>query len=102
MMVFWKGWGILGLLIPMLVSTVIYSMGLSDSLTSWINCVCLLLSGAAVWFIGKRLNNRKDEVYSNVKTGALIKLGNQHTLFFIPLQYWAFVCLIYGVGSLFN
>lgn len=101
-MVIWKGWGILGLIIPFLVLVLINSMELNDSIASWINFVGLILSGIAVWSIGKRLNSRKDEVFTSEKTGAQFKLGNQHTLFFIPLQYWAIVYLFTGAITLFK
>lgn len=100
-MLFWKGWGIIGILFPMLIALLLASLGFTDENSNWIYLIGLLLSAVAVWFIGKRLNKDKDEIFTNERTGERFKLGNRHTLFFIPLQYYAFIYPILGILPFF-
>lgn len=96
-MIFWKGWGIIGIAFPILVAAVIASLGSTDDNYNWYYFIGLTLSAIPVWFIGKHLNRNKDEVYTNERTGQRFTLGNSHTLFFIPLQYYAIVYPILGI-----
>lgn len=96
-MVFWRGWGIIGILFPILVSGILAALGLSDENSKWFYFIGLTLSAIPVWFIGKRLNKDKDEVFMNERTGQQFKLGNRHTLFFIPLQYFAVLYPLLGI-----
>ena len=101
-MIFWKGWGILGLLFPILIVSMLVLLGYSDEdrAANWIYFIGLTLSAVPVWFLGKHLNRDKDEVYVNERTGKRVKMGYRHTLFFIPLQYYAIVYPILGIAPL--
>lgn len=100
-MILWKGWGIIGIVFPVLVAALLASLGFSDENGRWYYLIGLTLAAIPVWFIGKHLNRDKDEVFTNEKTGQQYKLGNRHTLFFIPLQYYAIVYPILGVAPFF-
>ena len=98
MVIIWSGLGFVGLLVPAIF--IISSLALStnwwdanDSAKSMralgiafaIGCG---LSAPALWFLGRWLNRpRKNEE------------ANQHTLFFIPVQFWAFVWALACVGA---
>ncbi|WP_054957318.1 hypothetical protein [Paenibacillus dakarensis] len=100
-MIFWRGWGIIGILFPILIAGLLAALGFTDENSHWYYFIGLTLSAIPVWFIGKRLNKDKDEIYTNEKTGERFKLGNRHTLFFIPLQYYAIVYPILGIVPFF-
>ncbi|MFC7680761.1 hypothetical protein [Paenibacillus sp. GCM10028914] len=101
-MIFWKGWGIIGVLFPILVALLLASLGFSDENGDWFYFIGLTLSAIPVWFIGKHFNRDKDEVFTNERTGQQFKLGNRATLFFIPLQYYAIVYPILGIIPVFG
>ncbi|MFS0874027.1 hypothetical protein [Paenibacillus xylanilyticus] len=100
-MILWKGWGILGIIFPVVVAGLLASLGFTDENARWYYFIGLALSAILIWFIGKHLNKDKDEVFTHEKTGQRYKLGNRHTLFFIPLQYYAIVYLILGIMPFF-
>lgn len=100
-MIFWRGWGIIGIIFPILISALLVSLGFSDENFQWFYFIGLTLSAIPVWFIGKRLNRDKDEIFTNERTGERFKLGNRHTLFFIPLQYFAIIYPILGIIPFF-
>ncbi len=100
-MIFWKGWGIIGIIFPIAIAAVLASLGFSDENSNWFYFIGLTISAVPIWFIGKRLNRDKDEIMINETTGERFRLGNRHTLFFIPLQYYAVVYPILGIIPFF-
>lgn len=97
-MIVWTGWGILGLLLGGLGigagTGIAASLGVPTDDVNWGTSLGLILAAVAVWYLGQRLNRPVDGYHP--KTGEPVKLRNRHTLFFIPMQYWA---LIFGAGS---
>ena len=65
----------------------------------------LIAGSVAIWFLGKRLNGPgSTRVLIDQKTGEQVVLRRKHTMFWIPMEYWAVflgllaVCLIaYGL-----
>lgn len=100
-MIFWRGWGIIGIAFPVLMAALLASLEFSDENGRWFYLTGLTISAIPVWFIGKRLNRDKDDVFIHEKTGQQYKLGNRHTLFFIPLQYYAIVYPLLGIAPFF-
>jgi len=104
-MLIWRGWGILGLLIPVFTGTVI-----NESVSSYLDVhnyamsspwayVAMLMPGAvAVWFLGRWLELRDaPQRVLNLETNETMHLVKKHDLFWIPLKYWGLVCLAVGV-----
>ncbi|HEY4108223.1 hypothetical protein [Puia sp.] len=97
-MIFWKGLGILALVIAVLVgalfSLLFDKIGWSEDLGA---AVGALVSATIIWFTGTRLNSpAKARVLIDKQTGREITVKPNHSLFFIKLQYWAFI--IGGIG----
>ncbi len=62
----------------------------------------LLLGAAAIWFIGRRLNDpRRDRILVDPQTGESVALRRRHTLFWIPMQWWAPFLALIAVVALF-
>lgn len=101
-MVIWTRWGILGLLIPCLFIGLGQSLvppAVPDDVKSIEKAkrtgfaLGALLSAAALWPLGRRLNRPASRTPFDPMTGQPNEgvPGGSHTMFFIPLEYWAFI-----------
>jgi hypothetical protein len=94
----WTGWGIL--VVPIGVALSFLGVGVAQlvNLNEDVGVLIgLPLACVAVWFVGNRLN-RPVEGY-HPRTGERVIYKNQHTLFWIPMQYYAFIGGAFGVIS---
>ena len=95
-MLIWKGYGIPAFLIPL---PFILLCGFAIRFHG----VGYLLGGAvsatALWFLGRQLNREVSQEFIHPDTGERIQIlaPAGHTLYFMPIQYWAFVYLGIGV-----
>ena len=100
MFIVWTGLGWLFLLIPCVLLIIggllMDLLGIQgrDYLGLYVSCG-LLLSSLPVWFLGKKVNKEKSEV--DVVSGATITTKNKHTLWYLPVQNFAFILLGLGV-----
>lgn len=99
-MIIWKGLGFLALVIALIVgalfSITFSKIGWSEDLGAAIGA---LFSAVIIWFTGIRLNSpAKARVLIDKQTGREITVKPDHSLFFIKLQFWAFI--IGGIGLL--
>jgi hypothetical protein len=94
-MIFWKGWGILSLLIAVAGffagAAFVGGLGLPRGLANYAIPTGLLAAAVGNWFLGRWLNQSRREA----KAGAL----NRHSLFFFPMEWWSGVML--GLAVLF-
>ncbi|HPF23640.1 MAG: hypothetical protein R3C08_05220 [Hyphomonas sp.] len=110
-MIVWSGWGILILVFGAvaafgdiaLVSAL--SGTLSDGAADTVPLTARIAgflpwigAAAAAWFMGRKVNTKTEQVLINPETNepVVIRRGGGHSLFFIPMQYWAFILLIVG------
>ena len=97
-MIWWKGWGILVpviWLVPFLISrSIFWDGGFILQILFWL---LNLVPMVAIWFLGRRLNNQKNEVYIEPGTGNEKRLGYQHTFMFIPFEYWAIILFLVNI-----
>ena len=101
----WTRWGILVVLYglaALVVGTVIgNASGLAERRLVAIG-ICEILAGIALWFTGVRMNRDVDRRLLDPKTGQEVVVRRRHTLFWIPMQYWAPVLALIGLIVLFN
>src|SRR6266542_584087 len=107
-MIIWKGWGILVVVITVATSIVVQGVvgvAFGDpqfyKTHDWPKGVALLSAAAAVYFAGRYFNNKPGRVMIDKATGQEIVLRRVHSLFFIRMEYWAFVLAAIGVVVLF-
>lgn len=56
------------------------------------------IAGAAVnWVVGRRLNGQPGREWIDAQTGQHVILRPNHTLFWIPMQYYSVLMLLLGV-----
>lgn len=96
----WTRWGILVVLYglaALLVGSVVGNAAGLGSRRLIVIGIGELLAAIAVWFTGVRLNREGDRRLLDPKTGKEVVLRRRHTLFWIPMQYWAPVLGLIGV-----
>ncbi len=99
----WQGWGLLGLIIPVIVVftgafTVDFFMGNGYSNSHWLIVpIMLVLSAIIIWFIGVKLNNSPAKKIVNSKTNQTFLIKKKHALFWIPLQYFSLIILGFAI-----
>ena len=64
--------------------------------TLWPKILAMLVSGAAVYFLGYKLNTQPGKVMIDPGTNEKVELRKKHTLFWLPMQYWGLVIAIGG------
>ena len=76
-------------------------LGNTGSKGNWFMDVFIVLSSVIIWKLGKYFNRDANEVYVNQATGETRRIGNKHTFFFIPMQYWAVGVIILEIVTIF-
>jgi hypothetical protein len=100
-MFIWKGYGFLVAVITV-ISCAMFTM-LFKSFNGYESLgegVGATFAGPIIWIIGKSLNDPKKYRYMiDQRTGREIIVSSNHSMFFIKMQYWAFI--IGGLGILY-
>ena len=107
-MIIWHGWGFLVAVIGfgcLLLSEVAVETVLGDrdyyQAHGWPKFAAFAVAAALVWFISHRLNARPARVLLDPETGQPVVLKARHSLFFVPMEYWAPIFLVLGIILLF-
>lgn len=112
-MIIWSGWGILVVPITLLAGGTVFAViaalltaaGL-ERLSGFGLAAGLLAAAAANWWAGRRLNGGTGRVLLDPATGQHVVLRRTHSLFFIPMQWWAVPLAVAGgfmlLASLFG
>ena len=97
-MLIWRGWGFLALIIPVvlgILSEQACEMWLGDGASGWSSQPGIGAGLLIVWFLGRHLNTKPDKILIDPETGEQVALRKDHSLFWIPMQYWAFIWLVW-------
>ena len=97
-MIIWKGYGILAVLIPL---PLMISCGFLMGANGVGYLVGGVVSAVPLWFLGRRLNREVSQEYTDSNTGKRVQIlaPPGHTLYFIPMQYWAIIWLGAGIAE---
>ena len=98
-MIFWKGYGILVLVIAVaigaIVSIIFSKVGSTEDMGAAVGAI---ISGVVIWFVGNKFNSSdKSRTMIDKQTGRELVIKPEHTLFFIKMQYWAFIVSGFGI-----
>ncbi len=97
-MVVWTGAGILVLLVALIG----WALGVSLGGSHFGGPIGLLASGGLLWLVGRKLNNpSNDRILYDPATGAEVRAGKRHTLFWIRMEHWGVLVVIMGVVAFF-
>ena len=104
MLILWRGFGFMVVLIPFLVSIIgnlisnwAVGAGYWDS-HKWPTGVAMLIATPILWLVGKRLNGRPGRLMVDKASGQEVLLKKMHDLFWIKIEWWAIVTLIGGIA----
>ncbi|KJK20845.1 hypothetical protein ACU4GI_10090 [Cupriavidus basilensis] len=102
MFLIWQGLGFLVVIVPLAVMLVMSLLGSVLNLSNVATIVvALILSAVAVFYLGRRLNSRPGRILVDPKTQEPVELRKRHTLFWIPMQYWAVpILIIAGIAAM--
>lgn len=98
-MIIWKGYGFLVLVIAVAISAIVSvifgKMGSTENMGAAIGA---LIAAGVIWFMGNKLNSpAKSRTMVDKQTGQEVVFAPSHSLFFIKMQYWAFIVGAIGV-----
>ena len=93
-MIIWKG---LGFVVVLIFFACMYCM---DSL-GWPKSIVLILGGGLVAALGLYLDKLPGREMIDKATGEEFVLKPSHSLFFIPVIYWAAVFAVFGIYYIF-
>ena len=104
-MIIWQGFGFLGAVIPilsyvlvaLLVKTVFGPAYLT--IHSWPGALGTLIGAGLIWLLSEQLD-KPARTLVDPQTGAVVQLKKRHTLFWIPLRYFAALMALVAVGML--
>jgi len=105
MLIIWRGYGFL---VPIIAIAVIAVISISVSAVFKADPLIGMSLGAfaaaaAVWFTGKKFNDpAKNRIVVDKATGQEFLITQNHSLFFIKMQYWAIPLALLGVILLFT
>jgi ribose/xylose/arabinose/galactoside ABC-type transport system permease subunit len=110
-MIVWTGWGILTIVIFFGVAVPLQSYAESRlgheyyKTHGWPGCIACLAAALLIWPIGRWLNREAIAPHANDLEDDFAPRYHQtgrHTLFFVPMEYWAFVFVALGIFYVFN
>ncbi|MDP8100880.1 hypothetical protein [Phocoenobacter atlanticus] len=89
MFIIWQGFGFLAALLPLLILVAVQFICGHTSFGPYIIDIAATLSAIAVWLIGSKLNGGKGKKLIDPETNETVILKKKHTLFWIPMQWFA-------------
>ncbi|WP_020530006.1 hypothetical protein [Flexithrix dorotheae] len=95
-MVVWSGRGILSVLV-LIVSFVLGVKLFPPAYSDYAFVLAFFLAGAFSWFMGKKWNEKEGRTVIDKATGQEIVFKPNHSLFWIKMQYWAFIFGAFGL-----
>jgi len=68
----------------------------------WPKLVGMTAAALFVWVIGRILRHRTGRVLVDPETGEKVRIGHDHSFFFIPVEYWPPILLVLGFAFSFT
>lgn len=65
--------------------------------TAWAKVLAGVLAAILIGVVGYKLNNKEGKIVIDPDTNQEIRLVKKHTLFWIPMQYWAPLSIVISV-----
>jgi uncharacterized membrane protein len=102
MIIIHKGWGILAVLIPVgfFCAGMLMPKFNDPKINAHLLEATILMSALAVWLVGRKLNGSTEEatvIVSGRDEAPSSKVKNQHTLYWIPMQWYAILWAAIGI-----
>lgn len=99
-MIIWQGWGVLAIIEFAIIFAGIRELKFGEPISG---LVAGAVAAVVIWFTGRWLNNpARDREVVDTKTGEPLRLASRHTLFWIPLEWWAIPVAVFGAFLAFS
>lgn len=99
MLIVWRGFGWLvpivifaALILSQLSLDAVYGEGFYTA-NAWPKQAAFIVAAFSVGFLGIYLNHSKRQILIDEETGEPVGKAPAHSLFFIPIEYWAIIVL---------
>jgi hypothetical protein len=109
MFIIWRGWGVLVVIIPIvflllgqLAIDAVYGDGFYKAQSSWFAPLMFILSSPLIYYIGYKLNDKNEKILIDPETNEEVILKKSNDLFWIPMQYWAFIVVSISIWTYFS
>lgn len=97
MPVVWRGFGCLGIIIPLATVLILSSIWEGPE---WVNSAGYIVGGILVWIIGRIINSGESEEMPQEEQKDVQITSASHTLFWIRLEYFSLVLFFLGLSLL--
>lgn len=102
MILVWRGWGVVVIAIGFVWATVAIAVaGLihaDEAASGAILGLSMVPAGITTWFVGRRMNRDAARVMVDPTTGERVVLRREHSLFFVPVEWWGPILAVLGIG----
>lgn len=95
-MIVWSGKGFLSVLV-LVVSFALSANIVPREQGDYAFVFSFFIAGAFSWFMGKKWNEENGRTVTDKATGQEILLKENHSLFWIKMQYWGFIFCAFGL-----
>lgn len=95
-MIVWSGKGFLSVLV-LLASIVLLAFVLPKEQGDIGFIISFFVAGLFSWFMGKKLNDQEGRTVIDKETGQEMILKQDHSLFWIKMQYWGPIFVVLGL-----
>ncbi|WP_424000869.1 hypothetical protein [Maribacter sp. IgM3_T14_3] len=100
-MIIWSGRGFLSVLV--LIATLFVCISIfPDGMRDYGFIVSLFVAGIFSWLFGKKWNSKNERIVIDEQSGERLKIKNNHSLFWIPMQYWGVIFSVLAIVILFQ
>ena len=100
-MIIWSGRGFLSVLV--LIATLFACVSIfPDEMADYSFIISFFVAGIFSWVFGKKWNSQNERIVIDEQSGERIKLKNNHSIFWVPMQYWGIIFSIIAIVILFQ
>ncbi len=96
-MLIWQGRGIL--LVPFAILASLAGYWIAEDIGTG---VALIVGAVPTWLVGRRWNSEPERVLVDQATGDQVVFRKRHSLFFLPMQWWAVPLVVMGISFMFG
>ncbi len=100
MFIIWNGLGFLVILVVIIGAVVAAAIGEAFPNDRWLQMLAVLGTAGALFGLGLLLN--RPRVVGQDRFGNAIRANEDHSLYWIPVQYWSAIVLIIGTIVVFK
>ncbi|HEY1057151.1 MAG TPA: hypothetical protein VGE55_00315 [Limnobacter sp.] len=106
MLIFWSGYGFLGLTMGIFTVPVVFLLCLVSAHfgypipPNWSTALICALAAVVTWKVGCMLNSEPPRQLRDLETNRVIKQVARHSCCGVPLQYFWVLWVIFAIGSL--